>query len=255
MGRHGKAQHGRGSPRQRGLTGQHEQLRAGFAQVVASSGEERLRSFTALGRVLAGARDGRGGGHTPRARTALPTDTRSPPAWVRSRRSNAPWAALQKQDVDSQAFATGLTRLRSDVLAHTAARSSSSSPSSPLPSTLDAEQLAMMRRAVELAEGSAPPHPHLASAAATARPDYSPPCWTAHARRSPPNTGRHRSRQSICRSAAASYSTPRSATASSGWSPAAEAMATAGPVRIRDGMRNCRGRGTHAQAGAGCRER
>jgi hypothetical protein len=67
-------------------------------------------------------------------------------------------SALEQLDVDSTEFETRFQELQADVLNHAAAEEEQEF--GRLAEELDAEQLERMRRAVEMAEATAPTRPH-----------------------------------------------------------------------------------------------
>lgn len=149
------------------LTAQHEQIKALFGRVASSSGDERRAAFTDLRRLLAIHETAEEEVVHPRARREIDDGDRIVDERLQEENEGKQaLGALEALDVDSAEFETGLRELQADVLLH--ARNEEEQEFVRLAAELDADQLATMRRAVELAESTAPtrPHPGVESGAA-----------------------------------------------------------------------------------------
>jgi hemerythrin superfamily protein len=141
------------------LTGQHEQIKALFEDVVQASGEQRTTAFTALRRLLAVHETAEEEIVHPRARREI--DGGEDIVGARLKEENEAkqtLAALEKMDVDSAEFETMFRELQADVLTH--AKAEEEQEFSRLAAELDAAELERMRNAVKLAESVAPTRPH-----------------------------------------------------------------------------------------------
>ncbi|MDP9036528.1 MAG: hemerythrin domain-containing protein [Myxococcota bacterium] len=141
------------------LKRQHSQIKDGFAQVIATRGEERSKQFYSLRRLLAVHETAEEEIVHPAARRALPNGEAVVDA--RLREENAAktlLAELEKLDVDSANFDARLLELQRDVLAH--AQAEETLEFERLADVLDATRLERMGKAAELAEQFAPTRPH-----------------------------------------------------------------------------------------------
>jgi hypothetical protein len=146
------------------LKEQHDQIKAGFAEVAGSHGEHKENAFFALRRLLAVHETAEEEIVHPAARKALPNGE----AVVRARLNEESEAKdalsqLEKLDVDSAEFDRKLSLLRESVVMH--AESEERLEFEPLGSSLDQSRLERMRKAVDAAESIAPTRPHGAESA------------------------------------------------------------------------------------------
>lgn len=141
------------------LISQHEQIKALFGQVEASSGPERERVFVELRRLLAVHETAEEEVVHPRARHELDDGAAVVDARLHEEHeAKDALAELEKLGVDSAEFAAKFATLRTDVLAH--AEAEERDEFARLAAQLDDKQLARMRNAVKLAESTAPTRPH-----------------------------------------------------------------------------------------------
>jgi hemerythrin superfamily protein len=141
------------------LKEQHEQIRAAFSQVNATSGEERETAFYALRRLLAVHETAEEEIVHPAARRALPDGEVIVEA--RLREENAAkkvLSELENLDVDSTAFESQFATLQASVLAH--AEAEEREEFERLGSRFDEDRLNRMRKAMDFAERVAPTRPH-----------------------------------------------------------------------------------------------
>lgn len=141
------------------LIQQHEQIKDLFEQVSTSTGEQRQEAFVALRRLLAVHETAEEEVVHPRARAEL--DDGEDVVGARLQEENEAkktLATLEGLDVDSTEFEKLFQELQADVLNHAAAEETQEF--ARLADELDADQLERMRRAVELAESTAPTRPH-----------------------------------------------------------------------------------------------
>lgn len=149
------------------LKGQHKQVKALFDEVLVSKGTEREKAFLRLRRMMAVHETAEEEIVHPVARRVVPNGD----AIVRRRLSEesqakTALAELEKLDFASGNFEARFRTLQADVIAH--AESEESEEFSKLSDQLDANQLARMKKAAELAEAVAPTRPHPAVGSATA---------------------------------------------------------------------------------------
>jgi hemerythrin superfamily protein len=141
------------------LIGQHEQIKALFAQVEGASGDDRARAFAQLRRLLAVHETAEEEVVHPRARKEIAGGESVVEARLHEEHeAKETLAELEKLDVGSAEFATKFAQFRSDVVAH--AEAEESQEFAQLAAELDDTQLQRMRNAVKLAESTAPTHPH-----------------------------------------------------------------------------------------------
>jgi hemerythrin superfamily protein len=144
------------------LKSQHEQIKALFGQVIASTGSAREEAFNHLRRLLAVHETAEEQIVHPRAKRELPDGE----AIVGDRlqeehEAKEALAEIEKLDVDSTEFETKIRKLQADVIAH--AEAEEHKVFDKLAAVLDDETLERMRKAVEVAEKMAPTHPHPAA--------------------------------------------------------------------------------------------
>jgi Hemerythrin HHE cation binding domain len=149
------------------LKEQHQQIKAGFAQVKAAQGEQRRTAFYALRRLLAVHETAEEEIVHPAARKSLRDGDIIVEARLREENSaKQVLTALEDLDVDSTEFATQFATLETSVIAH--ASSEEREEFAMLAGVLNQEQLTRMRKAVNLVEGMAPTRPHAGVESATA---------------------------------------------------------------------------------------
>ena len=141
------------------LKAQHEQIKALFVQVLATSGDERERAFVQLRRVLAVHETAEEEVVHPRARTEIDNGATIVDARLQEEHeAKEALAELEKLAVDSAEFDAKLRSLQRDVLEH--AEAEEQQEFARLEVALDDEQLHRMRNAVKMAEAMAPTRPH-----------------------------------------------------------------------------------------------
>ena len=149
------------------LKAQHEQIKALFVQVLATSGDERERAFVQLRRVLAVHETAEEEVVHPRARTEIDNGATIVDARLQEEHAaKEALAELEKLAVDSAEFDAKLRSLQRDVLEH--AEAEEQQEFARLEVALDDEQLHRMRNAVKMAEAMAPTRPHAGVESATA---------------------------------------------------------------------------------------
>lgn len=141
------------------LTGQHEQIKAMFKQVLAATGEAREQEFVALRRLLAVHETAEEEIVHPRAKSEIDNGESIVAARLQEENeAKKALAELEKLDVDSTQFETSFRELQSSVIAH--AEAEEGEEFGKLAAQLDDMQLQRMRKAVTLAESTAPTRPH-----------------------------------------------------------------------------------------------
>jgi len=148
------------------LEEQHDQIEAGFAQVISARGEHRKTAFLALRRLLAVHETAEEEIVHPAARRALPDGEQVVSARLQEENeAKRALSELEDLDVDSAEFGRRFALLQAGVLQH--ARAEEQNEFERLAEVLDQSRLESMRRAVNFAESVAPtrPHPGVESAA------------------------------------------------------------------------------------------
>lgn len=141
------------------LKAQHEQIKSLLSQVADSSGEQREEAFTQLRRLLAVHETAEEEIVHPRARHELDNGEAVISARLEEENEGKQvLAELEKMDVSSAEFEKTFASFRKDIVEH--AEAEEHEEFERLAEELDADQLEKMRRAVELAESTAPTHPH-----------------------------------------------------------------------------------------------
>jgi hemerythrin superfamily protein len=141
------------------LKSQHEEIKGLFTQVAAAHGEQRKELFTDLRRLLAVHETAEEEIVHPRAKSELDNGEAVVAARLaEENEAKQVLTELEKLDVDSAEFEQKFANFRQDVIAH--AEAEESEEFSQLAAQLDDGQLARMRKAAELAEKTAPTHPH-----------------------------------------------------------------------------------------------
>jgi hemerythrin superfamily protein len=141
------------------LKQQHEQVKSLFAQVESSRGEQRQEAFTHLRRLLAVHETAEEEVVHPKARSVVSGGEEIVDARLQEENeAKKMLSQLESLDVDSAEFDEMLQSFKSDVVAH--AEAEEREEFSRLEAELDDDQLQRMRRAAELAESTAPTHPH-----------------------------------------------------------------------------------------------
>jgi hypothetical protein len=141
------------------LEEQHEQIRAGFGQVLTTTGERRQAAFLALRRLLAVHETAEEEIVHPAAKHALADGELIIEARLQEEQeAKEILADLEDLDVDSADFERRFTQLESRVLLH--AQAEEQNEFELLGEILDQKQLERMRKAVDFAERVAPTRPH-----------------------------------------------------------------------------------------------
>lgn len=141
------------------LTSQHEEIKGLFMQVSGAHGEERKTIFADLRRLLAIHETAEEEIVHPKAKSELENGDAIVSARLKEEHeAKEILAKLEKMDVDSPEFEEKFTSFRDDVIAH--AEAEEREEFSKLAAQLDDSQLRRLRKAVELAEKTAPTHPH-----------------------------------------------------------------------------------------------
>jgi len=149
------------------LKAQHEQIKQLFGEVSRSSGDERQTAFDRLRRLLAVHETAEEEVVHPKARTQLSDgDSVVSQRLEEENEGKQALAELEKLDVDSAEFDTKFEKFQKDVIEH--AEAEEKQEFAQLAIELDDEQLERMRKAVELAESTAPTRPHAGVESATA---------------------------------------------------------------------------------------
>jgi hemerythrin superfamily protein len=149
------------------LKGQHAKIKSLFDTLFASSGAQRKDTFRELRRLLAIHETAEEEIVHPAARRLIADGEAIVEYRLREERSaKEALAYLEKIDLQSTEFEARLRTLQEDVLEH--AKSEEEQEFAQLAGKLDETRLQRMRKAVELAEKTAPtrPHPAMESAAA-----------------------------------------------------------------------------------------
>jgi hemerythrin superfamily protein len=141
------------------LIGQHERIKALFSEVLTASGEARRDRFTELRRLLAVHETAEEEIVHPRARRELPDGEDVVDARLREENeAKQALTQIEKLDVNSPEFEKAFQELQAEVLNH--AQAEEQQEFGKLAAEVDADDLARMRRAVEMAESMAPTRPH-----------------------------------------------------------------------------------------------
>jgi hemerythrin superfamily protein len=141
------------------LIAQHQQIKDLFEQVTRSSADDREQAFTALRRLLAVHETAEEEIVHPRARQELSDGDDVVDARLQEENeAKQKLATLERLDIDGSEFEKLFQELQADVLLHAA--SEEEQEFSRLADELDDDQLQRMRKAVELAEATAPTRPH-----------------------------------------------------------------------------------------------
>jgi hemerythrin superfamily protein len=141
------------------LETQHRQIKQLFAEVRASTGDQRQSTFTALRRLLAVHETAEEEVVHPAARKSLPAGEAIVNARLQEEnKAKKQLSELEALDPDSPEFEAQFSTFTMDVLAH--AEAEERQEFEPLASSLNEEELTRLRRTVELAERFAPTRPH-----------------------------------------------------------------------------------------------
>lgn len=141
------------------LTAQHEQIRSLFSDVLQASLDERAHRFAGLRRLLAVHEAAEEQVVHPRARRELADgDAIIDERLQEENQAKQALAELEALDVGSPDFLAAFAHLRDDVLAH--ADAEEATEFGRLRAQLGADDLQRMRRAIDLAEATAPTRPH-----------------------------------------------------------------------------------------------
>lgn len=149
------------------LIQQHNEIKTGFQRVISTTGSQREEAFTELRRLLAVHETAEEEVVHPRAKRELDDGQKVVDARLEEEHeAKDALSKLEKMDVESAEFETAFRKLQSDVLAHAGAEESREF--ARLADELDDDQLQKMRRAVEMAEKTAPTRPHAGAESAAA---------------------------------------------------------------------------------------
>lgn len=148
------------------LVGQHQQIKKQFGQVSAARGAERTEAFNSLRRLLAVHETAEEEIVHPRARREITDGERVIDARLEEENSaKTLLSEMEQLDVASPEFDDKLAKLQTAVTDH--ADAEEREEFTKLDVALDESQLQQMRKAVELAEKTAPTHPHPGTESAT----------------------------------------------------------------------------------------
>lgn len=140
------------------LTSQHEQIKTMFADVTSKTGSEREEAFVELRRLLAVHEAAEEEIVHPRAKKEI-SDTSIVAARLHEEQeAKQMLTELEKLDIESPEFETKFRQFESDVIEH--AEAEEHQEFNKLEASLDDDQLARMRKAVEMAEAIAPTRAH-----------------------------------------------------------------------------------------------
>lgn len=141
------------------LKNQHEEIKACFARVSSATGEQKQEEFDQLRRLLAVHETAEEEVVHPRAKREIANGEKVVDARLEEENeAKHVLSELEKLDVNSSEFAAKLESFRKDVVAH--AEAEEHEEFNQLAGELDEDQLSRMRRAVEIAESTAPTRPH-----------------------------------------------------------------------------------------------
>jgi hemerythrin superfamily protein len=141
------------------LKEQHQQIKALFREVRATTGDTRSENFHALRRLLAVHETAEEEIVHPAARKSLANGEAIVEVRLQEeKKAKVALTALENLALDSHEFEAQLTLLEADVIAH--AEAEERQEFEPLGESLDSERLERMRKAVVLAERVAPTRPH-----------------------------------------------------------------------------------------------
>jgi hemerythrin superfamily protein len=141
------------------LKNQHEEIKACFERVSNATGDEKKSEFDHLRRLLAVHETAEEEVVHPRAKREIANGDQVVDARLgEENEAKHVLSELEKLDVDSAEFTQKFESFRRDVIAH--AEAEEHEEFNQLAGELDDEQLSRMRRAVEIAEATAPTHPH-----------------------------------------------------------------------------------------------
>jgi hemerythrin superfamily protein len=141
------------------LVGQHEQIKALFAETLAASGKAREQAFVELRRLLAVHETAEEEIVHPRAKRKIPNGDKIIGARLdEEHEAKTVLSELEKLDVDDQSFTDMLTKLRDAVVEH--AEQEERQEFVKLAQELGDDELEHMGRAAKLAEAVAPTRPH-----------------------------------------------------------------------------------------------
>jgi len=141
------------------LKSQHEEIKACFERVSSATGEQKQEEFDHLRRLLAVHETAEEEVVHPRAKREISNGDKVVGARLEEENeAKHVLSELEKLDVNSAEFSEKFESFRKDVIAH--AESEEHEEFNQLAGELDQDQLTRMRKAVELAESTAPTHPH-----------------------------------------------------------------------------------------------
>jgi hemerythrin superfamily protein len=149
------------------LKAQHEEIKRLFAEVDRTTGDARNEAFTSLRRLLAVHETAEEEVVHPEAKSTLSNGEAVVDARLtEENEAKQVLADLEKLDVDSPEFEQMFASFQRDVIAH--AEAEEREEFAELALRLDDDKLSKMRRAVELAERTAPTRPHAGTESAAA---------------------------------------------------------------------------------------
>jgi hemerythrin superfamily protein len=149
------------------LKSQHQEIKRLFAEVDSTTGDRRRDAFTTLRRLLAVHETAEEEVVHPEAKSALANGSAVVDARLaEENEAKQVLAELENLDVDSPEFEAMFASFQQDVVAH--AEAEEREEFAELALRLDDAKLTKMRRAVELAERTAPTRPHAGTESASA---------------------------------------------------------------------------------------
>lgn len=149
------------------LKKQHEEIKSCFERVSSATGEQKQDEFDHLRRLLAVHETAEEEIVHPRAKREIANGEQVVDARLQEENeAKHVLSELEKLDVNSGEFSQKFESFRTDVISH--AEAEEHEEFNQLAGELDEDQLSRMRRAVEIAESTAPtrPHPGVESASA-----------------------------------------------------------------------------------------
>jgi hemerythrin superfamily protein len=141
------------------LTDQHEQIKSLFTETLVLAGDERVRAFRDLRRLLAVHETAEEEIVHPRAKQKLPGGEQIVDARLEEENeAKGALAELESLDIDSKDITSKLTKLRDAVIAH--AEHEEAEEFAELGAELSPKELERLGQIAKLAEAVAPTRPH-----------------------------------------------------------------------------------------------
>jgi hemerythrin superfamily protein len=141
------------------LTDQHEQIKSLFTETLVLAGDERVRAFRDLRRLLAVHETAEEEIVHPRAKQKLPGGEQIVDARLEEENeAKGALAELESLDIDSKDFTSKLTKLRDAVIAH--AEHEEAEEFAKLGAELSPKELERLGQIAKLAEAVAQTRPH-----------------------------------------------------------------------------------------------